>query len=80
MQDQFEAKEPPSDAISGLAFSPHTANKLLLSSWDRNVYIYDAKDGSKLNQFDFDASLLDVCFGENDNEAFAVGLDCDVYR
>jgi WD40 repeat protein len=77
---QHEVSEPPSDAISGLQFSPYAPNKLLVSSWDKNVYLYDVADGSKLTTVEFEAALLDVCFGENDEEAFAGGLDCEVHR
>lgn len=77
---QHEVSEPPLDAISGLHFSPHTPNKLIVSSWDKCVYLYDVTDGSKLSSVEFEASLLDACFGEDDEEAFAGGLDCEVYR
>jgi cell cycle arrest protein BUB3 len=77
---QREAPEPPSDAISGLQFSPHRSNKLLVSSWDKSVYLYDATDMSRLSSVVFEASLLDACFGENDDEAFAGGLDLAVHR
>lgn len=77
---QHELPEPPSDAISGLAFSPHSPHKLLVSSWDKSLYLYDVTESSKTSSVEFDAALLDTCFGENDDEAFAVGLDCEVHR
>lgn len=77
---QFEVPEPPSDAISALEFSPYTQNRLLVSSWDKSVYLYDVVEGDKLQTFNFDASILDVCYGEDDDEAFVGGLDCEVHR
>jgi hypothetical protein len=44
------------------------------------VYLYDATDMSRLSSVVFEASLLDACFGENDDEAFAGGLDLAVHR
>jgi len=77
---QHELPEPPTDAISGLAFSPHSPTKLLVSSWDKNLYLYDVAEQTRTASVEFHAALLDTCFGENDDEAFAVGLDCDVHR
>ncbi|KAF2839916.1 putative nuclear pore complex subunit [Patellaria atrata CBS 101060] len=78
--NQYESAQPPSNAISGLSFSPYTPQRLLVSSWDSSVYLYDAIDGAKQNQYAFDAALLDVCFGQDDDEAFACGLDLNVHR
>ncbi|KIW00493.1 uncharacterized protein PV09_08014 [Verruconis gallopava] len=77
---QRELPEPPADAISCLDFSPHTPNRLLVSSWDKGAYLYDVAAGSRVSSVSFDAALLGICFGENDEEAFAGGLDCDVHR
>ena len=81
--DQFELSQPPSDAISTVKFSPNTSTRLLVSSWDKNVYLYDthAEPGGKLIQkFEHRAPVLDVTFGKDDNEAFSCGLDWDVRR
>lgn len=58
-----------------------------MSSWDKNVYLYDTHaepDGDGAGQliqtFEHRAPVLDVCFGEDDNEAFSVGLDWDVRK
>ena len=80
MPGQFELPEPPSDAISGVAFSPQSPNKLLVSSWDKSLYVYDVTQQTRTASVEFDAALLDCCFGENDDEAFAVGLDLQVHR
>lgn len=57
---------------------------MLVSSWDRHVYLYDTKPaesgGVLLQKFEHPAPVLDVCFGRDDNEAFSVGLDWEVRR
>ncbi|KAI9789958.1 MAG: hypothetical protein M1833_002125 [Piccolia ochrophora] len=80
---QFELSSPPSDAVSAVAFSPTSPTRLLVSSWDKNVYLYDTHaqpGGALLQTFEHRAPVLDVCFGANDNEAFTAGLDWDVKR
>jgi len=80
--DQFELKSPPSDAISAVRFAPGSSTKLLVSSWDRHVYLYDTHaepDGQLIRSFEHRAPVLDVCFGE-ENEAFTASLDWDVRR
>ena len=48
------------------------------------MYLYDTsggEDGNKLEQkFEHRAPVLDVCFGEDDNEAFSAGMDWQVKR
>jgi len=81
--DQFELKSPPSDAISAVRFAPGSSTKLLVSSWDRHVYLYDTHavpDGQLIRSFEHRAPVLDVCFGEDENEAFTASLDWDVRR
>lgn len=56
---------------------------MLVASWDKNVYLYDAQDGEAariIKTFEHRAPVLDVCFGKDDQEAFTVGLDWDVRR
>lgn len=79
---QHEISQPPSDAISAVHFSP-SSHKLLVASWDKNVYLYSAQPNgeSKLLQtYPHRAPVLDVCWGDTDEEAFSVGLDWDVRR
>ena len=79
---QHELPEPPGDAISAVRFSP-TSHRLLVASWSKNVYLYEVAPGgesSLLQTFDHRAPVLDVCWGDDDNEAFSVGLDWDVRR
>jgi cell cycle arrest protein BUB3 len=79
---------PPTDVISALAFSPILdSTRLAVSSWDKNVYLYDLRDdngnvgeGRLLRKFEHRAPVLDVSFGENEDEIFSVGLDWDVKR
>lgn len=86
--DQFAVPNPPSDAISAVKFSPDPeSTQFVVSSWDKNVYLYDLRDengavgeGKLLQTFEQRAPVLDVCFGENENELFAAGLDWDVRR
>ncbi|KAF1919838.1 WD40-repeat-containing domain protein [Ampelomyces quisqualis] len=83
MSSQFELAQNPSEPISSVKFSPTTPTRLLVSSWDRNVYLYDthAEPGGKLlRKFEHRAPVLDVCFGRDDNEAFTCGLDWEVRR
>lgn len=76
---QFELSDPPSDAISSIKFAPASL-RLLVASWDKNVYLYDTSlSGGKLLQtFQHRAPVLDVCFGESDEDAYTTGLDWDV--
>lgn len=87
LKDQTELDSPPRDAISAIIFGPGSSTKLLVSSWDKNVYLYDTHaepggDGSGrlIRSFEHRAPVLDVCFGKDDTEAFSVGLDWDVRR
>jgi cell cycle arrest protein BUB3 len=76
---QYELSPPPGDAISALAFAPASPSKLLVSSWDKKVYLYDVGDGEVENNliktFEHRAPVLDVCYGADDNEAFTAGID-----
>jgi cell cycle arrest protein BUB3 len=80
---QFELAQNPSDVISAVAFSRTSPTRLLVSSWDHTVYLYDthAEPGGKLlDKYTHPAPVLDVCFGRDDNEAFSCGLDWEVRR
>ncbi|KAI0185784.1 WD40-repeat-containing domain protein [Xylaria flabelliformis] len=86
---QFELAQPPTDAVSALVFAPESSSRLLVSSWDKNVYLYDtqtaaaegdAQQGSLIQTFEHRAPVLDVCFGANDDEAFSAGMDWQVIR
>ncbi|KAI9794361.1 MAG: hypothetical protein M1816_005430 [Peltula sp. TS41687] len=80
---QFEISQPPSDAISSLRFGSGASTRLIVSSWDGNVYLYDIQGqsgGQLIQKFEHRAPVLDVCFGADEKEAFSVGLDHDVRR
>lgn len=76
--------QPPNDAISAIAFAPDAARRLLVSSWDKNVYLYEIANGAEqatlVRTFEHRAPVLDVCFGANQDEAFTAGLDRQVKR
>lgn len=77
--------QPPDDAVSRVVFAPESSTRLLASSWDKNVYLYEIDDGdaasaSLVRQFEHRAPVLDVCFGASDNEAFTAGMDHRVMR
>jgi cell cycle arrest protein BUB3 len=76
----YELPSPPEDSISSLKFSAAAPSKLIVSSWDKHVYLYDLEGPSLLNKFEFRAGILDACFGTDDKEAFVSGLDWDVRR
>ncbi|KAJ5638573.1 Mitotic checkpoint protein BUB3.2 [Penicillium herquei] len=86
--NQFTIASPPTDAISALKFSPEAeSTRIVVSSWDKNVYLYDLRDengtvgeGKLLQKFEHRAPVLDVCFGDNENEIYTAGLDWDVRK
>lgn len=81
---QFELSQPPSDAISALQYAPNSPTRLLVASWDKNVYLYETHGenlgGVLLKTFEHRAPVLDVCFGADDNEAFTAGMDWQVKK
>ncbi|KAG9233086.1 mitotic checkpoint protein-like protein BUB3 [Amylocarpus encephaloides] len=81
---QYELSSPPTDAVSAIKFAPDSPTRLLVSSWDRNVYLYDIsgeEEGGKLiEKYEHRAPVLDVCFGADDHEAFSAGMDWQVKR
>ncbi|KAI9914200.1 hypothetical protein PsorP6_006237 [Peronosclerospora sorghi] len=69
-----EVQAPPSDGISCLRFG--TRSHLLVSSWDSTLRVYD---GVRLcSSVEMETPMLSCCFGKDDAEAFAGGLDCVV--
>lgn len=79
--DQYELPSPPNDPISSLKWSDDST-RILVSSWDRNLYLYNATDkgGQLLQKYEHRAPILDCCFGPGDEIAYTVGLDYDVRR
>ncbi|CAH0015326.1 unnamed protein product [Clonostachys rhizophaga] len=83
---QFEdLVPPPGDAVTALKFAPTSSSKLLVSSWDTNVYLYDIAQ-TEINQsplitkFKHQAPVLDVCFGDDDSVAYTASVDRCVNR
>ncbi|KAL8854398.1 MAG: hypothetical protein Q9221_000885 [Calogaya cf. arnoldii] len=76
---QHELSDPPSDAISAIKFAPASL-QLLVASWDKNVYLYDTSEsgGRLLRTYQHRAPVLDICFGDSDQDAYTTGLDWDV--
>lgn len=48
------------------------------------MYNYDLSNGASeaklVNTYEHRAPVLDVCFGDSDEEAFTAGMDCAVNR
>lgn len=70
--------------MSALAFAPGSPTKLLVSSWDSKIYRYDISsvegETNLLDTYEQRAPILQVCYGDNDDEAFFGGMDWCVYR
>lgn len=79
---QYELSPPPGDAVSAIAFAPSSSTKLLVASWDKQLYNYDVAnhESSLIRTYEHRAPILDVCFGDDDNEAFTAGMDWVVNR
>ncbi|KXJ85506.1 mitotic checkpoint protein BUB3 [Microdochium bolleyi] len=85
---QFELAQPPSDAVSSIAFAPGSSSRIIASSWDKNVYLYsidgerseEGVQGSLIRTFEHRAPVMSVCFGASDAEAFSAGMDWQVSR
>ncbi|KAF3490857.1 mitotic checkpoint protein BUB3 [Arthroderma uncinatum] len=86
--NHFAVSNPPTDVISAVQFSPEPdSTRFVVSSWDKNVYLYDLRDengnigeGKLIDKFEHRAPVLDVCFGQNEDELYTGGLDWDVRK
>ncbi|KAJ1723428.1 mitotic spindle checkpoint protein Bub3 [Coemansia erecta] len=71
---QFQLAQPPSDGISRLRFHPSDDTKLLASSWDKQVRLYDVQSNKQITAHqDHYAAVLDTDFGHSCS--FSGGLD-----
>ncbi|KAJ1878486.1 mitotic spindle checkpoint protein Bub3, partial [Kickxella alabastrina] len=71
---QYQLSQPPSDGISQLRFHPVDDTKLLVSSWDQHVRLYDAHANQLVaTHHAHHAAVLDIAFGSTC--AFSGGLD-----
>ncbi|KFY06915.1 hypothetical protein V492_07627 [Pseudogymnoascus sp. VKM F-4246] len=82
---QFEISTPPGDVISAVKFAPNSPNRLLVSSWDKNLHLYEIQGGENasgtlVNKYEHRGPVLDTCFGASDDEAFTAGMDWQVKR
>eukprot|EP00049_Salpingoeca_infusionum_P019164 m.360521 g.360521 ORF g.360521 m.360521 type:complete len:330 (-) comp19081_c0_seq1:361-1350(-) len=68
-----ELVSPPTDGVSGLAFSPDS-RFLLVSSWDKTCRLYDAVENVLRSTFTHDAPVL-CCTFSTSTEGFGGGLD-----
>jgi len=75
-ENEYVLNGPPSDGISSVEFGP-SSNVLLASSWDSNVYLYDAGANVRLANFPSKAAVLDCCFWDS-THGFCGGLDRNV--
>lgn len=87
MIGQVAVTPAPQDAISAVKFSADPkSTKFAVSSWDKNVYLYEYSQESGdvkarlISSFEHRAPVLDVCFGANDEELYTAGLDWDVRK
>ncbi|KAF2672269.1 WD40 repeat-like protein [Microthyrium microscopicum] len=79
---QYELSPPPSDVISAIRFAPNSS-RLLVSSWDKNVYLYDVRAPAAeqlVRKYSLSAPVLDVCFGDDESHAYTASLDWTVRR
>jgi cell cycle arrest protein BUB3 len=72
----------PSDGITNVVFGQTKSNRLLVSSWDGSVRLYDARSSSKvplLSSATCSGPVLDCSFvGPNDTKGLSAGLDGNV--
>ncbi|KAJ2722380.1 mitotic spindle checkpoint protein Bub3 [Coemansia sp. Benny D115] len=71
---QYQLSQPPADGISRLRFHPTEDSKLLVSSWDTQVRLYDIHTNALVSSHNSHAAaVLDVAFGNTCS--FSGGLD-----
>ncbi|KAJ1943232.1 mitotic spindle checkpoint protein Bub3, partial [Linderina pennispora] len=74
MTQQYELEHPPSDGISRIKFHPTNDTRLLVSSWDQRVRLYDVKTNQLIaSHHGHAAAVLDIAFGNT--TSFSGGLD-----
>ncbi|KAK1415971.1 hypothetical protein QVD17_31759 [Tagetes erecta] len=71
-------KNPIQDAISRIRFAP-ASNKLLISSWDTNLRLYDVDQSRLVFEASGEAALLDCCF-QGKAAAYSAGSDFSITR
>ncbi|KAI9468425.1 MAG: WD40-repeat-containing domain protein [Benjaminiella poitrasii] len=71
---QIELRDPPKDGISNMCFHPQDSSRLLVSSWDKTIRLYDTAENKLIRVYNTESAILDCCFGNNDIVYFG-GLD-----
>ncbi|KAI9283154.1 WD40-repeat-containing domain protein [Sporodiniella umbellata] len=61
---QFQLDHPPLDGITNVCFHPKDSSRLLVSSWDKTLRLYNVSDRTLVYKADNTGALLDCCFGE----------------
>ncbi|KDQ13524.1 hypothetical protein BOTBODRAFT_111302 [Botryobasidium botryosum FD-172 SS1] len=72
-----ELKDPPTDSVTALAFSP-TADLLAVGSWDNNVRIYEIGSGSQSQgkaMYSHEGPVFDLCWSKDGSKLFSGGAD-----
>jgi len=74
---QIEVQSPPTDGVSAVIFANHQNNRLLASSWDRKVYLYDvtATSTKLTTTYQHKAAVMDCAFADDDSIAFSGSID-----
>jgi len=70
----MELASPPSDGVTAVRFSHLEMDQLLVSSWDKDVRLYNVSSNTLRYSISHGAPALDCCFLDEEN-AFSVGLD-----
>lgn len=71
---EFELGDSPQDGISSVVFSLEDPTKLLASSWDRTVRLYDVLNNDAILVWNHRGPLLDTCF-MGETKCIGVGLE-----
>lgn len=72
-----EVVQPPTDGVSGLAFSP-VADFLAASCWDNNVRIYGVESNGTTSakaMYSHEGPALDVTWSRDGTKIFSAGAD-----
>lgn len=70
---------PPTDCISRVRFAPGGSSQLLVSSWDSQVRLYDARTNHLANAQKHSLAVLDCSFLGDASRAVSVGLEKKVF-
>eukprot|EP00923_Selenidium_pygospionis_P034635 GHVN01060298.1.p1 GENE.GHVN01060298.1~~GHVN01060298.1.p1 ORF type:complete len:180 (+),score=6.78 GHVN01060298.1:55-594(+) len=74
-----ELRKPPTDGITRLRFSPvNGEHRLIVSSWDSNLRLYDTAANELLASYDVQQPLLDCTFLQDSNSCACAGIGSDV--